>query len=76
MLIIEQETFYTEPKLIRKTFDDMKGICIPPREPQRLKEYFAARHELYATLEDLHKAVEKSYLDTEDETNSSSDAES
>lgn len=54
----------------------MKGICIPPREPQRLKEYFAARHELYATLEDLHKAVEKSYLDTEDETNSSSDAES
>jgi hypothetical protein len=67
---------YTKPKLVRKTFNEMKGICTPPRDPQRLKQYFAARHELYGTLEDLHKTMGLTFLDVQDETNSSSEAES
>lgn len=53
----------------------MKSTHTPPHDPQRLKEYFTARFELYGRLEDLHKTVEPTFFDIQDETDSSSEAE-
>ena len=66
---------YTNPKLVRKTLDDMKGTCSPPRDPNRLKEYFAARFKLLCTLENLHKTVESAFDSTHGETRSNSQVE-
>ncbi|KAJ5461029.1 uncharacterized protein N7458_002581 [Penicillium daleae] len=63
------------PQLDRKTFNDIKGLHSPPHDPNRLKEYFAARFKLLCTLENLHKTVESAFSNTEDETPSNSQAE-
>jgi len=74
------------PNLDRNPFSSTKGLqnspphnpnmLTPPSDPNKLKQYFAARFEALYTLEELHKCVESAVGNAKGETRCNKQAES